>query len=30
MVLEDQAVDWLAQNGKVTSKKVSFEEYMNS
>lgn len=28
MVLEQQAVDWLTENGKVTSKKVSFEEYM--
>jgi trigger factor len=30
MVLEDQAVDWLIENGKVTTKKLSFEEYMNS
>jgi trigger factor len=30
MVLEDQAVEWLIENGKVTTKKLSFEEYMNS
>ena len=30
MVLEDQAIDWLLENGKVTTKKVSFGEYMNS
>lgn len=30
MVLEDQAIDWLMENGKVTSRKVSFQEYMNS
>ena len=30
MVLEDQAIDWLLENGKVSSKKVSFKEYMNS
>ena len=30
MVLEDQAIDWLVENGKVKSKRVSFQEYMNS
>jgi len=30
MVLEDQAIDWLLENGKVTTRKVSFAEYMNS
>jgi trigger factor len=30
MVLEDQAIDWLLENGKVTKKKFSFSEYMNS
>ena len=30
MVLEDQAIDWLLENGKVTTKKVSFNDYMNS
>ena len=29
-VLEQQAVDWLMENGKVTSRKVSFKDYMNS
>jgi len=29
MVLEDQAVDWLLENGKEKSKKVGFGEYMN-
>ena len=29
MVLEQQAIDWLLENGKVTSKKVAFSEYMN-
>ena len=29
MVLEDQAIDWLLENGKVTTKKVSFKDYMN-
>ena len=29
MVLEQQAIDWLASNGKVTDKKVSFTDYMN-
>jgi hypothetical protein len=28
-VLEQQAIDWLAENGKVTDKKVSFTDYMN-
>ncbi len=30
MALEQKAVDWLLENGKVTSKKVSFTDYMNS
>ena len=30
MVLEDQAVDWLVENGVAKSKKVGFQEYMNS
>jgi len=29
MVLEQQAIDWLLDNGKTTKKKVSFTEYMN-
>jgi trigger factor len=28
MVLEDQAVDWIIENGKATKKKVGFKEYM--
>jgi trigger factor len=28
MVLEQQAIDWLMENGKVTVKKVAFNEYM--
>jgi trigger factor len=28
VVLEEQAVDWIVQNGKETSKKVGFTEYM--
>ena len=30
MVLEQQALDWLMENGKTTAKKVAFSEYMNS
>ena len=30
MVLEQQAIDWLLENGKKQAKKVSFSEYMNS
>jgi len=30
MVLEDQAIDWVMEQGKVSSRKVSFQEYMNS
>ena len=30
MVLEQQAIDWLADNGSITTKKVAFSEYMNS
>jgi len=29
MVLEQQAIDWLLENGKSSKKKVSFTEYMN-
>ena len=29
MVLEQQAIDWLMDNGKVTEKKVSFTDYMD-
>jgi trigger factor len=29
MVLEQQAIDWLAENGKATEKKVAFTKYMN-
>ena len=28
MVLEDQAVDWVVENGKTSSKKLDFKEYM--
>ena len=30
MVLEQQALDWLMENGKVTTKDVGFGEYMNT
>ncbi len=30
MILEQQAIDWLAENGKSTTKKVAFREYMDS
>lgn len=30
MILEQQAIDWLAENGKATTKKVAFREYMDS
>jgi len=29
MVLEQQALDWLLENGKSSTKKVGFTEYMN-
>ena len=29
-VLEQQAIDWLAENGKVTEKKTSFTDYMKA
>ena len=29
MVLEQQAIDWLAENGKMTDRQVSFTDYMN-
>ena len=28
MVLEQQAIDWLMQNGKVSDKKVTFSKFM--
>jgi trigger factor len=30
MVLEQQAIDWLMENGNTTTKKVAFSEFMNS
>ena len=30
MVVEQMAIDWLIENGKVKSKKVSFKDYMNA
>ena len=30
MVVEQKAIDWLLENGKVKAKKVSFEDYMNA
>jgi trigger factor len=30
MVLEDQAVDWLIEHGISKTRKVGFQEYMNS
>jgi len=30
MVLEQQAVDWLMENGKVRTKEIAFKDYMNS
>ena len=30
IVLEQQAIDWLTQNGKTKSRKVSFREYMDT
>ena len=30
LVLEQQAIDWLLENGKTTSKKVSFKQYMDA
>jgi FKBP-type peptidyl-prolyl cis-trans isomerase (trigger factor) len=29
VVLEQQAFDWLLENGKTSAKKVAFTEYMN-
>ena len=29
MVIEQQAVDWILENGKVKPKKISFGEFMN-
>ena len=30
MVVEQMAIDWLLENGKVKSKKVAFKDYMNA
>ena len=30
MVLEQQALDWLMENGKTKAKKITFSEYMNT
>jgi trigger factor len=30
MVLEQQAIDWLMDNGKITAKKVAFAEFMDT
>ncbi len=30
MALEQKAIDWLLDNGKVKAKKVTFTDYMNS
>ena len=30
MVLEQTAIDWLVENGKAKTKKISFTDYMNS
>ena len=30
MVLEEQAVEWLTENGVVKTRKIDFKEYMNS
>ena len=30
MVVEQKAVDWLLENGKTRSKKVTFKDYMNA
>ena len=30
MVVEQLAVDWLLENGKVKNKKISFKDYMNA
>ncbi len=30
MVVEQMAIDWLLENGKVKSKKISFKDYMNA
>ena len=29
MVIEEQVVDWIIQNGKEKTKKIGFKEYMN-
>ncbi len=30
MVLEQQAIDWLMENGKITAKKVAFAKFMDT
>ena len=30
MVVEQMAIDWLLENGKVKTKKISFKDYMNA
>ena len=29
MVIEQQAIDWIVENGKTKAKKISFKEFMN-
>ena len=30
MVVEQMAIDWLLENGKIKNKKISFKDYMNA
>ena len=30
MVIEQQAIDWIIENGKTKAKKISFKEYMDA
>ena len=30
MVVEQQAIDWIIENGKTKPKKISFKEFMNA
>jgi FKBP-type peptidyl-prolyl cis-trans isomerase (trigger factor) len=30
MVVEQQAVEWIIENGKTKAKKISFKDYMNA
>ena len=30
MVIEQQAIDWIIENGKSKAKKISFKDYMNA